>query len=397
MAGYDAEVIVVGGGPAGATTASLLASRSHDVLLLDRARFPREKPCAEYLSPGVEDVLRRLGAWEAVAAQAHTRPRGMQIITNTSNFMLTYPDGRCSRAALGIDRPTFDNVLLNYARDSGACVRESTPVVGAVVDAGRVLGVRARTPEGERELRAHFVVAADGRHSAISRSLGLEAHTRAPRRLGLVARYEAARAMASAGEMHVAADSYCGLAPLGGDLVNVGLVVPLRAKPGAEPIGSFFERWLGKLPGVAAVLEGARRVTPVRGIGPLARVVRRTAGSGYLLVGDAAGFLDPFTGEGVYRALRGAELAADAVEDALSDPQLTPRGYERARRGEFGAKERVCRLVQLFLRHNRLFETIVGHLAARPALAAQLGAVLGDYRPAQEALRPAFLWSLLRP
>src|SRR5204863_5687895 len=110
---------------------------------------------------------------------------------------------------------------------------------------------------------------------------------------------------------------YCGLAPVGAQLVNVGLVVPLAEKPRGESIADFFERWLGRLPRVADRLAAASRVTAVHGVGPLARRVKRTAGCGYLLVGDAAGFLDPFTGEGVYRALRGAELAAEAVAEAL--------------------------------------------------------------------------------
>ena len=125
--------------------------------------------------------------------------------------------------------------------------------------------------------------------------------------------------------------------------------------------------------------------------------MRRLAGPGYLLVGDAAGFLDPFTGEGVYRALRGAELAVDALDDAMRAGITTVKGYERARRLEFGAKERVCQLVQLFLRSEPLFNTVVSHLGARPPLARRLAGVLGDYAPAAPLLGPSFLWSLLRP
>ncbi len=397
MAAYDAEVIVVGGGPAGSTTASLLASRGHDVLVLDRARFPREKPCAEYMSPGVEDVLRRVGVWDDVAAEPHARPRGMRIMTGRSSFLLSYPDGSRCRAALGIDRPTFDRVLLDHARSCGASVREDSHVLRVLTEDGRVVGVRARTPDGEREYRSRFVVGADGLRSVVSRSLGLDTRSRAPRRLGLVARYRGARDIAAGGEMHVGRGFYCGLAPVGGDLINVGLVVPLAAKPRGDSIARFFERWLERLPHGLESLHAACRVTPIHGMGSLARRVSRSAGPGYLLVGDAAGFLDPFTGEGVYRALRGAELAADAVEEALDDARRMPRGYEQARNHEFGAKERVCTLVQLFLRNDRLFDSVVEHLARRPAVAAQLGGILGDYRPANAALRPAFLWSLLRP
>lgn len=397
MPSYDAEVIVVGGGPAGSATAGILAAHGRDVLVLDRARFPREKACAEYLSPGVEDVLRRIGAAEAVAAHPHAQLQGMRVHAGRSSFVLSYDDGRCSRRALGIDRPTFDRALLDHAGQKGARVCEQTQVLNAMVQDGRVVGVRTRAADGVRELGSRFVVAADGLHSAVSRSLELETPSHAPRRLGLVARYAGVRSMDSFGEMHVGRGFYCGLAPLGGGLVNVGLVVSLEEKPTGEPISGFFERRVANLPGVARALDGACRVTPVRGVGPLARTVRRVAGPGYLLVGDAAGFIDPFTGEGVYRALRGGELAASAIERALVDDDSIPPGYAAARRVAFGAKERAEALVQFFLRYGPLFETMVRHLSERPAVAARLAGVLGDYEPAEAVLRPSFIWSLFRP
>jgi flavin-dependent dehydrogenase len=167
-------------------------------------------------------------------------------------------------------------------------------------------------------------------------------------------------------------------------------------QPG-EPIERYFERRLEELPGVVEALRDARRITSIRGVVPLARKVRRVSGPGYLLVGDAAGFLDPFTGEGVFRALRGAELAADAVERALQHPDAIPEGYEQARRATFAEKERVCLLVQGFLSSPRLFEYVVRRLGDRPPLAELLSGVLGDVQPAKPALQPRFLWALMKP
>src|SRR5437763_16103132 len=170
----DAEVIVVGAGPAGSTTAALLAELGHDVLLLDRAEWPREKPCAEYFSPGVDDVLVRIGAYKAVIGQRHARLQGMRIETGGSSFCLNYPDAAGAvRSALAIDRPTFDCVLLDHARARGARFSESTLVTDCVIEHGRVAGVRCRVSDGERELRARFVIAADGLRSAVTRSVGL--------------------------------------------------------------------------------------------------------------------------------------------------------------------------------------------------------------------------------
>jgi geranylgeranyl reductase family protein len=395
----DAEVLIVGGGPAGAATAALLAQRGHDVLLLERARFPREKACAEYLSPGVVDVLQRLGALDDLLAIQPARPLGMRVGTERASFLVSYEstDMGGGGPGLGVPRPQFDQVLLDYARKCGARVQERSRVRGVVQENGRVVGVRVSDSSEETELRARFVVAADGLHSSVARSLGLDRPLRWPRRLGLVARYEGVSAIDRVGEMHVGRGLYCGLAPVGDGIVNVGLVGALGVKHAGEPIERYFERRLGELPGVVEALRDARRITPIRGVGPLARRVRRVAGSGYLLVGDAAGFLDPFTGEGVYRALRGAELAADAVEQALDRTDSNPLGYDAARRAAFAEKERVCLLIQGFLSSPRLFEYVVRRLNDRPQVARPLAGVLGDYQPAKPALRPRFLWTLLRP
>jgi menaquinone-9 beta-reductase len=382
----DAEVLVVGGGPAGAATAALLACRGRAVLLLEKGAFPREKPCGEYYGPGVVDALARLGALDAVLSTEHERLGGMRVRVGQRGFLLSYPDEGGHRGALGVRRSLLDRALLHHARMSGVRVAEHARVSGAEIEASRVSGVRLRGAGGKAGeiLRSRFVVAADGRHSAIARSLGLNLPVRWPRRLALHAHYSGvASRLGGLGEMHVGGGTYCGLAPVGGGLVVAGLVVPLGAKLPGESAECHFERGLAELPGVAALLEGARRVGPVRGIGPLARRVCRAAGPSYLLVGDAAGFLDAFTGEGVYRALR--------------RPDGVPAGYEQARRAAFADKERLVRLIQLVLCSPRSFGYVVGNLARRPQSAVLIKGVLGDYRPARPAMHPGYLWSLLRP
>lgn len=392
MRSAAADVVVVGGGPAGAATAARLAARGRDVLVLDKRRFPREKACAEYFSPGAVDALERLGALDAVHAHASTRPPGIRLVSARESFLVSY-----DRPALGVARPLLDAALLAGARAAGARVLEGAQVLGALVEDGRAAGVRARVDGEEVLARARLVVGADGLRSAVARSLALERPARWPRRLGLVARFGGVSALGDVAEMHVGPDSYCGLAPVGDGFVTVALVVPLGGKRPGEPTASYFQRRLAELPGVRARLRGGARVTPISGAAPLGCRPRRAAGPGFLLVGDAAGFLDPFTGEGVYRALRGAELAADAASRALSRPDGVPAGYEEARRAEFADKERVCLLVQAFLSSRGAFDYALRRLRRRPDVARLLCGVLGDYLPARRALAPSYLLALLRP
>lgn len=393
-------MIVVGAGPAGAATAAQLARAGRDVLLLDRAAFPREKACAEYLSPGVVAALDDLGVLGAVIERGAQPLSGMRVSTARGAIHLHFAAADPPRHGLGVPRVDLDAALLDHAREAGVQVRERTRARAAVLEDGRVVGIvtsgkGAHAADGF--LRARFVVGADGVHSTIARSLGLARPVRWPHRLGLVARYAGVTRLSGGGEMHVGPDLYCGLAPVGDGVVNVGLVGALGRKPAGEPTAAYFERSLAEVPGVRESLEGAERITPVRGVGPLASRVRRVAGPGFLLVGDAAGFLDPFTGEGIYRALRGAALAADAIEAALTNSNAAPVGYTAARRAAFRDKAAVCLLVQGFLGTRPLLDYALARIATRPAIEERLTGVLGDYAPARLALHPSFLWALLKP
>ncbi len=400
MTGLNAEVLVVGGGPAGAATATWLARRGRNVLVLDKATFPREKPCGEFFSPGVVAALRRLGALDTLRGMAHAQPLGMRVVTIGGEALdISYSGASAEDGGGGfaIDRFTFDAALLDNARACGAAVDEGVQVAGAIVEDGLVVGVSARRHGGRlEEIRGRVVVAADGANSSVAHSLGLPTPVRWPRRLGLAAHYEGVDIAADLGEMHVGNGVCCGIASVG-ERVSVALAAPADSKRPGETSASLFERLISLVPSAARRLRGARRIAPVRGIGPLARRVARTAGRGFLLVGDAAGFFDPFTGEGVHRALVGAELAADGVERALGRSDGFPTGYEAARRRVFAHKERVCFLVQMFLAWPWGFDFALSRLNRRPGAAELLSGVLGDYRPASDALTPSFLWQLLRP
>jgi flavin-dependent dehydrogenase len=292
---------------------------------------------------------------------------------------------------------------VDFARNNGAHVRERVKVEGVTLRDGKVAGVVYRErASGSHEVKTRLVVGADGVHSVVVRSLGVGAPLRWPRNLGMVAHYTGFSGLDNWGEMHVSKHGYAGLAPQAGGLLNVGLVMPMsRSKRYAGgSAGERFERFAHTFPGVSERVRNASRVSDVRGVGPIGARVKRTYGDGWLLVGDAAGFFDPFTGEGVYKALRGAELAAEVAGRALDKGDLTARAltpYGRARRAEFAAKDAVCRLVQAFVGSPLALDYVVSRLSAREDPRSILTGVLGDFTDPRAALSPRYLWSLLRP
>lgn len=399
------DAIIVGAGPGGSALAANLVRRGFDVLLLDRAAFPRDKACGEYTSPETEQALARLGVLDVVTRAGARRLPSMRVISPGGHaFSMDYsPPGRVEGPhVLATPRRVLDAVLVEHARACGAMVVEKAKVEAVVMREGKASGVVVRSGGKSYEEQARLVVGADGVHSAVVRSLGLSAPLRWPQNLGMVAHYQGYRGLDDWGEMHVSARGYAGLAPLSGGLLNVGLVMPMSAARSETKGGSVgrFEAFARSFPGVARALEGAERVTSVRGVGPIGARVRRTSGPGYLLVGDAAGFFDPFTGEGVYKALRGAEIASEIAADALERDDLSARSlarYSVLRRKEFGAKDLVCRLVQVFVGLPPAMNYVTTRLAKRAAPRKVLTEVLGDFMDARAALSPLYLWSLLRP
>jgi geranylgeranyl reductase family protein len=389
----DCDVLVVGAGPAGSALAAALAGGGDDVLLVESRRHPRPKACAEYASPRIAEELRRLGlddrSWQGDALAL----AGMRVIHGPEAVDIRYHDGIGPRMAWGLERTAFDAALAAHAVSRGARLMERTVFEDLSWRNGRVAGATLRTADGRRSVRCRWLVGADGARSRVAQRLGVERWVTAPRRLGMVAHYEAIPELAGSGEMHVGPGWYVGLAPLAGGRLNVGMALPMNghAPRAAE---DRFQAAIDGIPAVAARLEGRSRLTPIRGASPIGHRVARAAGRGWLLIGDAAGFIDPFTGEGIYRALRSARAAAESLEE-LDDGAMAR--YLTARRRAFAAKDALTWLVQGMLASPPLMGYALRRLASRPGAAETLGSALGDCRPASDALSPLFLARVLRP
>ncbi|HEY2376842.1 MAG TPA: geranylgeranyl reductase family protein [Gemmatimonadaceae bacterium] len=400
--GIHPDVVIVGGGPAGSSLAVSLARRGAHVLILDRARFPRPKPCAEYLSPQASRVLHSMSVLEDVEQSGAAQLAGMVVRAPNGTRVVGEFAGCTVKGfrdrGLSVRREVLDAILLRAAQRAGAEIRESTHVVDVIRGAdARVRGVR--TADGT-DVVADVVVGADGLRSVVARRLGLARSARWPRRYALVTHYSGVGEIGECGEMHVEPGGFVGIADVGGGLTTVALVVPSRrAKEFAGGREAFLERWLAERPQLSARFSGATRVSPVVATGPFASRARRAWSPGVALVGDAADFFDPFTGEGIYAALRGGEMLAPFVVDALgvssarhADAQLA--AYDRLRRREFGGKWIVEWIIGAVVASPRLMNRAARVLAARKDMADLLVGVTGDFVPASAVLNLRYILSL---
>jgi flavin-dependent dehydrogenase len=201
--------------------------------------------------------------------------------------------------------------------------------------------------------------------------------------------------------MHVDRGGYCGIASVGNGLTNVAVVVPVsRAAEVAIDRTEFLESWIAERPRIAAMFTRATRVDPVRATGPFATSAKRGWAPGAALVGDAAEFFDPFTGEGIYTALRGGELLAGYATEAVRADRpkaadLSLRAYEAARTSEFSGKWKVERMIGAAVAFPALMNRAATILSRRRDMADLLVGVVGDFVPAREVLRPRYLLNLL--
>jgi menaquinone-9 beta-reductase len=400
------DVLIVGAGPAGAHLALRLARAGWSVTLLDKQTFPRRKPCGEFMSPECLPLLEDVGLREETLALGARRVAGMHIHGYGHAARGRYgPVGR-ARARFdhgyAVRREALDALAVRRAqRTDGVRLCEGFTLDALLLDgAGRVLGARVLDPAREpQELRAAFTVGADGLQSRAARQLGVARAIPWLKRYALVARYAAPPD--DLAEVHLFPGGYFAAAPIDGGAFTVNLVVgaDFLSGGGAQGLERDFQRALLLAPALAERLAGAAPLEPLRACGPLGGTTTRQVFDGAALLGDACGFVDPLTGEGLFFAMRGAELLARDLDRALRAGRTDAgslRDYARARKRELGPRYAFARLLQRALRHPGLVERSLGQLERRPGLADLVVALTGDYVPFRELARPGVWKRALR-
>lgn len=393
------DVLVVGAGPAGCHTALRMARLGHSVGLIDAREFPRAKPCGEFLSPACLPLLEELDLLSPLLDAGAARVQGMQIGSPAHRTEGTYRRLGAFASShgfgLGIRREVLDTLSFKIARrhpnvETMMGWRAQAPLRD---EHGRVIGLQVADPEGhEKKLRSRFLVAADGLHSRMARALQWTKPTSTPPRFAVVARFQEVPERQMAG-LHVLGKDYFAACPIDQGGYTANLVVDRAAmRGGQQGLRQLFQERLREAPALLELIGEAEPSEDLLACGPLRANTRRIVGPGAALVGDACGFVDPMTGEGLYFAMRGAALLAPTIDAALRAPARERRAlrtYCRSRRLEFAPRYALARLLQRGLRRPGIPDLVVSRLARSPRMHGLLMGLTGDYLPPSALLRPS--------
>lgn len=398
MADPRADVLVVGGGPAGAAAAYWLARAGHDVLVAERKRFPREKTCGDGLTPRAVHQLTEMG----LAGQLATYHRydGLRTVAHGITLEMRWPEHPVYPShGFVVRRRDLDQMVAAHAEAAGATLWQDAEVVGPVVDRGIVTGAAIKRksadghgPAGTVEVTARYVVVADGSNSRFGRALGNQRNRAYPQGMAIRGYYTSPRhddpwiesALDVRDRQGSSLPGYGWIFPVGDGCINVGIGL-LSTFRGWKSVNTsrLMEEWAATAPAHWGITPEGAVGEPTGGRLPMAGSVNPKAGPNWLVVGDAAGSINPFNGEGIDYAYETARMAAECIDDALrTSSGLALAHYPERLAAEYG----------LYFKVARAFTKIIGN----PPLMRELTRVGMQSRTLMEwVLR--IMANLLRP
>lgn len=398
-------MVVVGGGPAGAVAAMLLARDGWDVELIERREFPRAKPCGECISPGANPLLQRLGLWDSVVRAQPARLLGWRLtFENDSSFSSLFAAATNNEAlhtGIAIGRDRFDAALLSAARAAGVTVRTGVQCGDLAYSSnGSVAGIHTRAAGRSTRLDARLTLGADGLRSRVARQLS--AYRRAPRlrKFSLTAHVRGVQTAHELGELHLDSAACLGIAPIDSSsspVFNITAVARAGLAAGGAGSHDLLRRVLRRFRG----RELSQLITDdsvILASGPFDWPARRIIFDGAALVGDAAGYFDPFTGQGIFQAIAGAELLAEHAAAALRNRNVTARSlsaYAAAHRRLLRPARRIQQAIEYVCARPRLARALFARLHETHEAADRLIAVTADARPARDLLSPLLMARLI--
>jgi geranylgeranyl reductase family protein len=401
------DVLIAGAGPGGTTAAICMARTGLKVLVVDQATFPRDKICGDAISGKSMTVLRRLGLEQTIADSQNVGSWGVTFGgPSGKEAPIAFTKEMTKPIAPGyiVPRLVYDNILFEAAQKSGAEIWEGTTVTDLIRDDERVIGLKVRKGEQEEQVFAPLVIGADGAYSVVAKKLGFTQLDEAHYCGGLRAYYEGVTGFNEHNfiELHFvdeAIPGYFWIFPMANNRANVGIgMLSEQIKKRNVKLKDLLNAMV-EHPQFKERFKNAKRIGTVKGWGlPLGSKPRPMAGDGWLLLGDAASLIDPFTGEGIGNAMISAEIAATWAKMAKEQNNYAAaflQGYEKEVLLELQDELKLSHWMQRLGNWKWLLNKVVDKASRSQEIRDTISCMFDDHTERKKLLTPAFYWKIL--